>query len=60
MTKTLVFQQKIDVNTLKLSVCTAFLATFLLVELLQVAYIPRSFERFAVHPLKVECSQSGL
>jgi hypothetical protein len=59
MTKILVFQ-KIGENTLKLSIRTALLAIFLLVKLLQVAYIPRSFERFAVHSLEVECSHSGL
>ena len=53
--KILLTFRKIMKNTLALSICTAFL----LVKLFQVAYIPRPFEWFAVHPLKVECSQSG-
>jgi hypothetical protein len=52
--------QKIMKNTLELLICTAFRSSFLLVKLLQVAYIPRPFEGFAVHPLKIECPQSGL
>ena len=59
MTKILVFQ-KIGENILQLLICTALLAIFLLVKLLQVAYIPRSFERFAIHSLEVEWPQPGL
>ena len=53
--KILLAFQKIIKNTLELLICTAFL----LVKLFQVAYIPRPFEGFAVHPLKIECPQSG-
>ena len=59
MTKILVFQ-KIGENILQLLICTALSAIFLLVKLLQVAYIPRSFERFAIHSLEVEWPQPGL
>jgi predicted ferric reductase len=59
VTKVLVFQKIVE-NILKLLICTAFWFTFLLVKLLQVAYIPRPFEGFVVHPFEIECSQSGL
>ena len=57
--KVLVFQ-KISENILYLLICTALSSTFLLVKLLQVAYILRSFEGFVVHPFEIERSQSGL
>ena len=59
VTKVLVFQ-KMRENILKLLICTALRFTSLLVKLLQVAYIPRPFEGFVIHPFEIECSQSSL
>ena len=59
MTKIFVFQ-KVSEDILQLLICTALSTIFLLVKLLQVAYIPRSFERFVVHSFEIECSQSDL